>query len=61
MLSGCFEGYILNRYWSYDVVGSGYKFIHYDLINKGGFFTITLIVKANFVTISIYRILNPII
>jgi hypothetical protein len=34
MLSGYFEGYILSRFRSYDVVRSGYKFIDCDLINK---------------------------
>lgn len=37
MFSGCFEGYILSRYGSYDVVGNGYKFIHCDLIHQVGF------------------------
>jgi hypothetical protein len=60
MLSGCFEGYILSRYWLYDVVRSGYKFIHCDVINKGGFFNITIIVRATFVTTSKYKIFNPI-
>jgi hypothetical protein len=50
MLSGCFEGYILNRYGSYDVVRSGYKFIHCDLTNKVRFLIVTLIVRATFVT-----------
>ncbi len=50
MLSGCFECCILSRYGSYDVVGSGYKFIHCDLTYKARFLTIALIVKATFVT-----------
>jgi hypothetical protein len=45
-----FEGYILNRYGLYDVVGSGYKFIHCDLIDKVGFFIVTLTIGAAFVT-----------
>jgi len=51
MLSGCFEGYILNRYGSYDIVWSGYKFIHCDLIDKVGFLIITLTIGIAFVTI----------
>jgi hypothetical protein len=50
MLSGCFKGYILSRCGSYDVVGSGYKFIHCDLTYKVGFLTITLTVGVAFVT-----------
>jgi len=50
MLSGCFKGCILSRCGSYDVVGSGYKFIHCDLTYKVGFLTITLIVGVAFVT-----------
>jgi hypothetical protein len=50
MLNGCFKSYILNRYGSYDVVRTGYKFIHCDLTNKVGFLTITFIVRATFVT-----------
>jgi hypothetical protein len=50
MLSGCFEGYILNRYGLYDVVSSGYKFIHCDITNKVGFLVTTLIVGVEFVT-----------
>jgi hypothetical protein len=46
MLNGCFEGYILNRYGSYDVVRNGYKFIHCDLTNKVGFLTITIYCKG---------------
>jgi hypothetical protein len=42
MLNGCFEDYILSRYGSYDVLGSGYNFIHCDLTNKVGLLTITL-------------------
>jgi hypothetical protein len=57
MLNGGFEGYIL-RYWLYDVVGNGYKFIHCDFTDKGGFLTITLTVRAAFVTIGKYRITN---
>jgi hypothetical protein len=40
MLSECLEGYIMNRYGSYDVVRNGCKFIHFDLTDKVGFFTI---------------------
>lgn len=38
MLGGCFEGYIVSRYGSYDVSNSGYKYIHCDLIDLGWFF-----------------------
>lgn len=35
---------------SYDIVGSGYKFIHYDLMDEGAFLIVTLIIRATFVT-----------
>ncbi len=38
MLGGCFEGYIVSRYGSYNVASSGYKYIHCDLIDLGCFF-----------------------
>jgi len=50
MLRGCFEGYILSRYVSYDVVGTGYKFIHCGLTNKVGFFNVTFTIGVAFVT-----------
>jgi len=50
MLNGCFAGYILSRYGSYDVVGSGYKFIHCDFIDKVRLLTITFTIGATFVT-----------
>jgi len=50
MLSGCFKGYILSRCGSYDVVGSGYNFIHCDFTYKVGFLNITLTVGVAFVT-----------
>ncbi len=50
MLSGCFKSYIMGRYDLYDVVGSEYKFIHCDLIDKVGLLTITLIIRVAFVT-----------
>jgi hypothetical protein len=50
MLSGCFKGYILNRYCSYDVVGNRYKFIHCDFTNKVGILIVTLTMGATFVT-----------
>jgi hypothetical protein len=43
MMGGrCFEGYVVNRYGSYDVLGSGYKYIHCDLIDCEGYMTMTL-------------------
>jgi hypothetical protein len=50
MLGAFFKGYIQSLYRSYDVVGSGYKYIHYDLIDVIGYMTISLIIKPNFVT-----------
>ncbi len=34
MLKACVKGFTLNKYNPYEVVGSGYKYIHYDLIDK---------------------------
>jgi len=50
MLNGCFESYIWSKYGSYDVIGSGYKFIYCDLTNKVGFLIVTFIVGVVFVT-----------
>jgi hypothetical protein len=36
---------------SYDVVGSGYKYIHYDLIVVVGYMIISLTIGSSFVTI----------
>ncbi len=36
---------------SYDVVGSDYKYIHYDIIDFFGYMTISLTIGSNFVTI----------
>jgi hypothetical protein len=50
MFGGYFEGLIMNRYGSYDVHGSAFKYIHYDLTGRCGFKTITLKISSNFVT-----------
>jgi hypothetical protein len=50
MLSIVFEGYVVSKYGSYDVLGSGYKYIHYNLTDHLGYLTITLIVGSAFVT-----------
>jgi hypothetical protein len=42
MLNECFESYIMSRYGLYDVVRSGYKFIHYDFTYKAEFFIVIL-------------------
>jgi hypothetical protein len=49
MLSECFEGYIMSRYGLYDVVTSGYKFIHYDFIDRARFFYYHLSLVENLV------------
>ncbi len=49
MSGGCCEGYLMNRYGSYDVLGSGYKYIHCDLIDCEGYMTMTLTVGSYFV------------
>ncbi len=49
MSGGCFEGYVVNTYGSYDVLRSGYKYIHYDLIDCEGYTTMTLTIGSYFV------------
>jgi len=49
-LGGCFEGFIINRYGSYDVLRSGFKYIRCVLIGASGHLTITLIIGFHFVT-----------
>ncbi len=34
MVGACFKGLILNKYSPYKVVGSVYKYIHCDMIDK---------------------------
>lgn len=51
MLGVVFEGYVVNKYGYYNVVGSGFKYIHYDLIDPFGYLTIMLTVRFAFVTI----------
>jgi hypothetical protein len=50
MLGVVFEGYVVNKYGYYNVVGSGFKYIHYDLIDPFGYLTIMLTVGFAFVT-----------
>jgi hypothetical protein len=50
MLNGCFEGFIMNKNGSYNVIGSAFKYIHYDLTNAHGLEIVTLMVSSNFVT-----------
>jgi hypothetical protein len=50
MLGVVFEGYVVDKYGYYNVVGSGFKYIHYDLIDPFGYLTIMLIVGFAFVT-----------
>jgi hypothetical protein len=40
----------MNFFHSYDVVGNGLKYIHYNLFNEFGFITIKLIVASDFVS-----------
>jgi hypothetical protein len=40
--------YVVNRYDSYDVLGTGYKYIHCDLIDCEGYMTMTLIFGSYF-------------
>jgi hypothetical protein len=51
ILNVCFEDYIISGYASTNDPGSGFKCIHYDLVDALGFLTITLIVGSNFVFI----------
>jgi hypothetical protein len=50
MLGVVFKGYVMNKYGSYNVTRSGFKYIHYDLIDPFGYLTITLIIRFTFVT-----------
>jgi hypothetical protein len=49
MLRASFEGCILKRYGSYDVVRNDYKYIQCNFTNPFGFMTITLMVRSTFV------------
>jgi hypothetical protein len=40
----------VNKYGYYNVVGSGFKYIHYDLLHPFGYLTIMLTVGFAFVT-----------
>ncbi len=40
----------MSRYGSYDVAGSGFRYIHCDLTDVSGYFTITLTVGSTFAT-----------
>jgi hypothetical protein len=55
MFGACFQGYIVNRYGSINVLGSGFKYIHCDLVNPLGYLMTTLIVGSKLVfTISLH-------
>jgi hypothetical protein len=51
----------MNIYGSYDVLGSGYKYIHCDLIDCEGYMTMTLTIGSyflfHFLLILILRVL----
>jgi hypothetical protein len=51
MGGGCFKGYVVNKYGSYDVPGSGCKwiYIHCDLIDHEGCMIVTLTIQSYFV------------
>jgi hypothetical protein len=49
MFGAWFEGYIVSKYGYVDVPGSGFKYIHCDLIDPIGYLTIILNVGSNFV------------
>jgi hypothetical protein len=50
MFGAWFEGYIVSKYGSIDLLGSGFKYIHCDLIDPIGYLTIILNVGSNFVS-----------
>jgi hypothetical protein len=50
MLGVYFEGYIVNKYGFVDVLGSGFKYIHCDLVDPLGYSTIILTIRSNFVS-----------
>ncbi len=50
ILSGYFEGFIMNKYGSYNVLNNVFKYIYYDLTNARGLKIITLLFSWNFVT-----------
>jgi hypothetical protein len=49
LCGACFEGYIVNKYGSANVLGSGFKYIHYNLVDPLGYLTIIMIVWSSFV------------
>ncbi len=62
MFGACFEGYIVSRYGSTDVLGSGFNYIHYDLVNPIGYLIITLTIGSSFVfTFSLHLIMGSFI
>lgn len=50
MLNGYFQGFIMNKYKSYNVFDSAFKYIHYDLTNARGLKIITQTFTSIFVT-----------
>jgi hypothetical protein len=49
MFGAWFEDYIISKYGSIDVLGSGFKYIHCDLIDPIGCLTIIITTRSNFV------------
>jgi len=50
MFGACFEGYIVNMYGSTNVLGSGFKYMHCDLVDPLRYLTITLTIGSSFVS-----------
>jgi len=50
MLGGCFKGYIVYRYGSYDVAKNEFKYTHCDLTYQFEYMTITLTIGFYFAT-----------
>jgi hypothetical protein len=50
MFGACFEGYIVSRYGSTNLLGSGFKYIHCDLVDPFGYLITILLVRSNFVS-----------
>ncbi len=49
MMGASFEDYCRNEHGSYDVVGNGYKYIHYNLTDVVSYMIISPIIESNFV------------
>jgi hypothetical protein len=49
MFGACFKGYIVSRYGYVDVLGSGFKYIHCDLVDLIRYLIIIITIGSSFV------------